>query len=196
MIGRLSGVLLEKTPPQVTLEVQGVGYELDVPMSTFYNLPALGERVTLYTHLVVREDAHLLFGFGSEAERRVFRQLLKISGVGARTALSLLSGMSVADLAQAVVAQEPGRLTKVPGIGKKTAERIVLELRDRCDDLRSPARAAFPPGAGASREDAISALVNLGYRRTEAAAAVDRALAGGSADVPGLLRRALVALAR
>ena len=113
------------------LDVQGVGYEIDVPMSTFYNLPGVGERVTLYTHLIVREDAHLLFGFASESERKAFRQLLKISGVGARTALSLLSGMSVADLVQAVAMQDAGRLTKVPGIGKKTAERLLLELKDK-----------------------------------------------------------------
>ena len=131
MIGRLSGILLEKNPPQLLLDVQGVAYEVDVPMSTFYNLPATGERVTLWTHLVVREDAHLLFGFGSDSERRAFRQLLKISGVGARTALSVLSGLSVAELAQAVMMQESGRLTRIPGIGKKTAERLLLELKDK-----------------------------------------------------------------
>ena len=164
MIGRLSGILLEKNPPQLLLDVQGVAYEVDVPMSTFYNLPALGERVTLWTHLVVREDAHLLFGFGSDSERRAFRQLLKISGVGARTALSVLSGLSVAELAQAVTMQETGRLTKIPGIGKKTAERLLLELKDKLGaDLtatvgvfrappgieRHPARAA---GAGLQRQ--------------------------------------------
>src|ERR687886_354826 len=131
MIGRLSGVLLEKNPPQVLLDVQGVAYEVDVPMSTFYNLPATGERVALFTHLVVREDAHLLFGFGTDNERRAFRQLLKISGIGARTALSVLSGLSVAELAQAVTMQEAGRLTKIPGIGKKTAERLMLELKGK-----------------------------------------------------------------
>src|SRR6266568_6786300 len=131
MIGRLSGILLEKTPPQLLLDVEGVGYEVDVPMSTFYNLPGTGERVALFTHLVVREDAHLLFGFGSENERRAFRQLIKISGVGARTALSVLSGLSVAELAQAVSMQESGRLTRIPGIGKKTAERLLLELKDK-----------------------------------------------------------------
>src|SRR5947208_9595668 len=120
MIGRLSGTLLEKNPPQILLDVQGVAYEVDVPMSTFYNLPATGERVTLFTHLVVREDARLLFGFGSDNERRAFRQLLKLSGIGARTALSVLSGLSVAELVQAISMQEPGRLTKIPGIGKKT----------------------------------------------------------------------------
>src|SRR5262249_52402823 len=131
MIGRLTGILVEKNPPQLLLDVQGVAYEVDVPMSTFYNLPATGERVVLFTHLVVREDAHLLFGFGSEAERRAFRQLVKISGGGARTALSVLSGLSVAELAQAVTMQDTGRLTKIPGIGKKTADRLLLELKDK-----------------------------------------------------------------
>ncbi|MBE0619942.1 MAG: Holliday junction branch migration protein RuvA [Burkholderiales bacterium] len=166
MIGRLSGVLLEKTPPQVTLEVQGVGYEIDVPMSTFYNLPNVGERVTLYTHLVVREDAHLLYGFASESERKAFRQLLKISGVGARTALSLLSGMSVADLAQAVVMQESARLTKVPGIGKKTAERLLLELKDKLG-AELGAGSAFSRNATAGN-DVLNALLSLGYNEKEA----------------------------
>ena len=157
MIGRLTGILVEKNPPQLLLDVQGVGYEVDVPMSTFYNLPAIGERIVLFTHLVVREDAHLLFGFGSEPERRAFRQLVKISGIGARTALSVLSGLSVAELAQAVTMQDTGRLTKIPGIGKKTAERLLLELKDKLGvdltttvgvhraapvDVRRPARAA------------------------------------------------------
>ena len=131
MIGRLSGTLVEKNPPQILLDVAGVAYEVDVPMSTFYNLPNLGDKVVLFTHLVVREDAHLLYGFGSENERRAFRQLVKVNGIGARTALSVLSGLSVAELAQAITMQEPGRLTKIPGIGKKTAERILLELKDK-----------------------------------------------------------------
>ena len=166
MIGRLSGVLLEKNPPQLTLEVQGVGYEVDVPMSTFYNLPAVGERVTLYTHLVVREDAHLLYGFASEAERKAFRQLLKISGVGARIALSLLSGMSVAELVQAVATQEAGRLVKVPGIGKKTAERLLLELKDKFGAEMS-AGLALNRAAPAS-DDVLNALLALGYNEKEA----------------------------
>src|ERR1700682_1019808 len=131
MIGRLSGTLVEKNPPQILLDVQGVAYEVDVPMSTFYNLPNLGEPLTLFTHLVVREDAHLLFGFGSETERRAFRQLIRISGIGARIALSVPSGLSVAELAQAVSLQESGRLPRIPGIGKKTAERLLLELKDK-----------------------------------------------------------------
>jgi Holliday junction DNA helicase RuvA len=166
MIGRLNGVLLEKTPPQVLLEVQGVGYEIDVPMSTFYNLPEIGERVTLYTHLIVREDAHLLYGFASESERRVFRRLLKISSVGARTALSLLSGMSVADLAQAVATQEAGRLTRIPGIGKKTAERLLLELKDKLG-IELSAGVAVNRAAPAS-SDVLTALLSLGYNEKEA----------------------------
>ena len=131
MIGRLTGVLAEKNPPQIVLDVNGVGYEIDVPMSTFYNLPASGEKATLLTHFAVREDGHYLYGFLTEAERFAFRQLLKISGIGARTALSVLSGLSVGDLAAAVAQQEIGRLIKVPGIGKKTAERLLLELKGK-----------------------------------------------------------------
>ncbi|MDH4284681.1 MAG: Holliday junction branch migration protein RuvA, partial [Gallionellaceae bacterium] len=131
MIGRLTGVLIEKNPPQILLDVQGVAYEVDVPMSTFYNLPVLHEKVVLHTHLIVREDAHLLFGFGSMDERAAFRQLLKISGVGPKLALSVLSGLSLADLADAVARKEAGRLTKIPGVGKKTAERLLLELQGK-----------------------------------------------------------------
>jgi Holliday junction DNA helicase RuvA len=172
MIGRLSGILLEKNPPQLLLDVQGVAYEVDVPMSTFYNLPATGERVTLFTHLVVREDAHLLFGFGSDNERRAFRQLLKISGVGARTALSVLSGLSVAELAQAVTMQETGRLTKIPGIGKKTAERLLLELKDKLGaDLTATVGVYRAPPASS---DILHALLALGYSDREAVAAVKK----------------------
>src|SRR5207245_3833303 len=134
MIGRLTGVLAEKSPPQLLIDVNGLGYEVDVPMSSFYNLPALGERVTLLTHFVVREDAQVLFGFLTHEERTTFRKLVKISGVGPRTALSILSGLSVAELAQAVSLQESGRLVKVPGIGKKTAERLLLELKGKLGD--------------------------------------------------------------
>jgi holliday junction DNA helicase RuvA len=135
VIGRLSGKLIGKHPPQVLVDIGGIAYELDVPMSTFYGLPAAGENVTLFTHLVVREDAHTLYGFGSQDERAAFRQLIRISGIGARTALAVLSGMSVADLSQAVALQEAGRLTKVPGIGKKTAERLLLELKGKLADV-------------------------------------------------------------
>ena len=131
MIGRITGLVLEKNPPQIVVDVGGVGYEIDVPMSTFYNLPASGQKVSLHTHFAVREDGHFLYGFASEDERAAFRQLLKVSGIGARTALAVLSGLSVSDLAQAVSLQESGRLIKIPGIGKKTAERLLLELRDK-----------------------------------------------------------------
>lgn len=166
MIGRLSGKLIEKQPPQIIVDVQGLGYEVDVPMSTFYNLPGLGETITLFTHLVVREDAHLLYGFGSDDERRAFRQLLKISGVGPKLALSVLSGLSVADLAQTVAMQETGRLTKIPGVGKKTAERLVLELRDKLDHVSSVAGSSATPKA--SSGDVLNALLTLGYNEREA----------------------------
>jgi Holliday junction DNA helicase RuvA len=165
MIGRLTGILLEKAPPQVLIDVHGVGYEVDVPMSTFFNLPAAGESCTLLTHFVVREDGQFLYGFGAEAERFAFRQLVKISGVGARTALSVLSGLSVADLAQAVACQESGRLVKVPGIGKKTAERLILELKGKLADALPTAR----PMADSSRHDILNALLALGYNDREAA---------------------------
>ncbi len=170
MIGKLSGTLLEKSPPQVLIDCGGVGYEVNVPMSTFYNLPASGEKVSLLTHFVVREDAQILYGFGSAAEREAFRQLIKISGVGPRTALSVLSGMSVAELAQAVTSQEAGRLVKVPGIGKKTAERLLLELKGKLGaDLGAPAGAA---AVGDAQGDIQQALVALGYSDKEAAAAL------------------------
>ena len=140
MIGRLSGLLAQKSPPLVLVDVHGVGYEVDVPMSTFYNLPGLGEKVVLLTHFVVREDAQVLFGFLTEPERATFRLLVKISGVGPRTALSILSGLSVVELAQAVTRQDGARLVKVPGIGKKTAERLLLELKGKLGpDLALPA---------------------------------------------------------
>ena len=166
MIGRLTGVLLEKNPPQILLDVQGVAYELDVPMSTFYNLPVLHERVVLHTQLIVREDAHLLFGFGSPDERAVFRQLLKISGVGPRLALSVLSGLSLADLADAVVRRESGRLTKIPGVGKKTAERLLLELQGKF--AVSGASATQGAATASSGSDIINALLALGYNEKEA----------------------------
>ena len=167
MIGRLSGVLLEKNPPQVLVDVQGLGYEVDVPMSTFYNLPANGEKVTLLTQFIVREDGQFLYGFATEAERFAFRQLIKISGVGARMALAVLSGLSVNDLAQAIARQEAGRLTKVPGIGKKTAERLLLELKGKLAD-------ALPSSAPAIEDcqhDILNALLALGYNDREAAMA-------------------------
>jgi Holliday junction DNA helicase RuvA len=192
MIGRLAGTLLEKNPPQILLDVQGVAYEVDVPMSTFYNLPATGERVTLFTHLVVREDAHLLFGFGSDGERRAFRQLLKISGIGARTALSVLSGLSVAELAQAVTLQETGRLTRIPGIGKKTAERLLLELKDKLGvDLTATVGVNRTPPPSS---DVLHALVALGYSDKEAVAAIKH-LPDGLTVADGI-RQALKVLAK
>ncbi|HKY01656.1 MAG TPA: Holliday junction branch migration protein RuvA [Burkholderiales bacterium] len=169
MIGRIQGILLEKNPPQILVDCGGIGYDVEVPMSTFYNLPQNGERVTLLTHLVVREDAHLLYGFGTESERKAFRKLLKISGIGARTALAVLSGMSVADLAEAVAMQETGRITKVPGIGKKTAERLLLELKDKLGAELTTAIGVNRPAATAS--DVLHALLALGYNEREAIAA-------------------------
>lgn len=169
MIGRLTGRLAEKTPPQILVDVNGVGYEVDVPMSTFYNLPALGEPVTLLTHFVVREDAQLLYGFLSAEERATFRELVKISGVGPRTALGILSGLSVAELAQAVTRQDGARLVKVPGIGKKTAERLLLELKGKLGpDLALPSAAA----ASDAQADIVQALMALGYNEREANAAL------------------------
>lgn len=175
MIGRLSGRLLAKHPPQIVVDVQGIGYELDVPMSTLYQLPASGGEVTLFTHLIVREDAHQLYGFATETERAAFRQLLKISGVGARTALAVLSGMSVADLQQAVNAQDTGRLTKIPGIGKKTAERLMLELRHKLElsGIALPANEAAESGS-----DIINALLALGYNDREVAWALKQLPSG------------------
>ena len=170
MIGRIAGTLLEKSPPHILVDCGGVGYELDVPMSTLYNLPNPGEKVALFTQLIVREDAHLLYGFGSTQEREAFRQLTKISGVGPRTALSLLSGMSVAELAQAVTMQEAGRLTKIPGIGKKTAERLLLELKGKLGaDLTSVIDLNRPAPAG---NDVLNALLALGYSDKEALLAI------------------------
>ena len=180
MIGRLTGLLAEKNPPQIVLDVHGVGYELDVPMSTFYNLPGTGEKLTLLTHFAVREDGHFLYGFLSESERYAFRQLLKISGIGARTALSVLSGLSVADLAAAVARQEVGRLTKIPGIGKKTAERLLLELKGKLADATA---SSAPPIAGDSAQDILNALIVLGYNEREASGAMKQLPAGiGTAD--------------
>ena len=166
MIGRLTGVLLEKNPPQILLDVQGVAYELDVPMSTFYNLPVLHDKVVLHIHFVVREDAHLLFGFGSPDERVAFRQLLKISGVGPKLALSVLSGLSLADLADAVARKEVGRLTKIPGVGKKTAERLLLELQGKF--AATGAGATQGASISSSGSDIVNALLALGYNEKEA----------------------------
>ncbi len=191
MIGRLRGAVAAKTPPQVLIDVQGVGYEVDVPMSTFCALPGLGEPVTLLTHQVVREDAHILFGFLSGEEREAFRQLIKISGVGPRTALSLLSGLSVGDLSEAVARQEAGRLVKVPGIGKKTAERLLLELKGKlADALPGTGQVAL----GSSQADISQALLALGYSDKEAQVAV-KSLPADIGVAEGI-RQALKALSR
>lgn len=171
MIGRLHGKLLEKNPPQILIDVSGVGYEVDVPMSTFCNLPEVGGELTLYTHFVVREDAELLYGFATLAERAVFRALIKISGVGPKIALALLSGITVDQLKDAVGRGETGLLTKVPGIGKKTAERLVLELKGKL--AGTGAATAAVPTSGA-RADVAAALIALGYSEREAAAATKK----------------------
>ncbi len=192
MIGRIAGTLLEKNPPALLVDVQGVGYEVDVPMSTFYGLPSVGERVTLLTHLAIREDAHVLFGFATAKERDAFRQLIRISGVGARTALAVLSGMSVDELAQSVALQDAARLVRVPGIGKKTAERLLLELKGKLAD-------ALNTGAGSlavhdEAADILNALLALGYSEREAHSAAKVVPAG--TGVSDGIRLALKSLAR
>ena len=191
MIGRLSGTILEKRPPMVLVDVQGVAYEVDVPMSTFYLLPATGGKVVLHTQLVVREDAHLLYGFATDGERQAFRQLLRITGIGARTALSVLSGLTVEELHHAVANQDSARLIRIPGIGRKTAERLLLELRDRLQSIAESAAAGAGQSAG---DDALNALLALGYSVKEAKAALTRldpALAA-----PDAIRQALKLLSK
>lgn len=191
MIGHLTGILLDKNPPLVTVDVHGIGYELDVPMSTFYNLPAVGERVSLCVHMVVREDGQFLYGFLTADERATFRQLLKISGVGARTALAVLSGLSANDLAEAVAMQEVGRLVKIPGIGKKTAERLLLELRDKLPKRAGTMAAGAVPGASS---DILNALLALGYSEREAMQAMKQLPEGSS--VSDGIRQALKQLSK
>ena len=192
MIGKLTGTLDDKNPPMVIVDCHGVGYEVFVPMSTFYNLPELGVKVTLLTHFVVREDAQILYGFATTAERAAFRELIKISGVGPRTALSVLSGMSVTELSQAVTLQEGGRLIKVPGIGKKTAERLLLELKDKLGAELTAGVAvnrAAPAGS-----DVLNALLSLGYNEKEALYALKQLPEGLS--VSDGIRQALKSLAK
>ena len=191
MIGKLTGTLLEKNPPEVLVDCHGVGYEVQVSMSTFYQLPGTGQPVSLLTQLIVREDAQLLYGFASSAERAAFRELIKVSGVGPRTALAVLSGMNVADLAQAVSLQEAARLVKVPGIGKKTAERLLLELKGKLGPELPGARAQASTQAQA---DIVQALLALGYNDKEAAAALKSLPA--DIGVSDGIRLALKALAR
>lgn len=192
MIGRLSGTLLRKEPPALLVDVNGVGYELEAPMTTFYDLPAVGEKVTLHTHLVVREDAHLLYGFARESQRRLFRELLKVNGVGPRVALSVLSGLSDQEFVRCVVEQDIGRLTKVPGIGKKTAERLVMEMRDK---LAGDAGAVLPAASAQAVPtdpvgEAVSALIALGYKPLEASRMV-RALETKHLTTEEIIRQAL-----
>ncbi|HAF00680.1 MAG TPA: Holliday junction branch migration protein RuvA [Methylophilaceae bacterium] len=169
MIARLNGILIEKSPPFIVVDCSGVGYEVEVPMSTFYNLPEMGQKVQLLTHFVVREDAQLLYGFGSEQEKNTFKQLLKVNGIGAKSALSILSGVSVDDLVHAVSQQEVGMLTRIPGIGKKTAERLLLELKDKFTVTGS---VTAQPQTKSATYDVLNALVALGYNEREASAAV------------------------
>lgn len=173
MIGRLRGKLAAKHPPQLLIDVQGVGYEVEAPMSTIYELPAVGEAVSLHTHLVVKEDAHTLYGFASEAERRLFRALIRISGVGPKMALTLLSGMRPEEFRRCVEHEDVAQLTRLPGIGKKTAERLLLELKDKIADWlegpNAPVMGSAPPLSGDTEiQDAVSALVALGYKPAEA----------------------------
>lgn len=184
MIGRLSGVLLEKQPPWLVLDVQGVGYELEAPMSTFYDLPPIGERITLFTHLVVREDAHLLYGFHRDPDRQLFRALLRVTGVGAKMALAILSGMSSSEFAAHVRAGDGAALIRLPGIGKKTADRLIIEMRDRLDGLGEIGMGAIAMAPGALRPhsaegDAVSALEALGYRPQDALRMVKAVAAEG-----------------
>ncbi|WP_107879796.1 Holliday junction branch migration protein RuvA [Neisseria animaloris] len=189
MISRLTGKLIEKTPPQIVIDVSGVGYEVDVSMQTFYLLPPLGETVQLYTQLVVREDAHLLFGFASAAERATFRQLVKVSGIGAKTALGILSAMTSDELAQAVAQEDVKRLSSAPGIGKKTAERMVLELRGKLVSEQTATGLFAPATASDETDDIVSTLLALGYNEREAKVAVKGIPAG--TDVSEGVRLAL-----
>jgi len=196
MIGRLRGILLEKKPPQLLLEVGGVGYEVEAPMSTFYQLPAAGSEVVLHTHLVVREDAHLLFGFASERERSLFRALLKVNGVGAKMALAILSGMNADTFARCIQENDTASLTRLPGIGKKTAERLIVEMRDRLADWQEagvlPVVMALPSAETARDDvkDAVSALIALGYKPPEASRMVSGVITNGRSSEE-IIREAL-----
>jgi Holliday junction DNA helicase RuvA len=195
MIGSLHGRIAAKTPPQLVVDVGGVGYELEAPMSTFFLLPAIGEDVRLLTHMVVREDAQLLYGFGTEGERRLFRNLLKVSGIGPKIALALLSGISVEGFAHCIQNQDAGALTRVPGIGRKTAERLLIEMKDRLNGVETaPGVTAVPSGASAEAE-AFGALVALGYKPAEASRLLKSA-EGGAHSTEEMIRRALQTAAR
>jgi len=208
MIGRLQGILLARQAPHLLLDVQGVGYEIEAPMTTFYELPALGEQVTLHMHLVVRDDAHLLFGFASETERALFRSLIKVSGVGAKLALAILSGISAAGFARCVQNNDSASLVRLPGVGKKTAERLILEMRDRLSDWHdgrhelagdSGTASLAKPGKNIAIDDAVSALITLGYKPQEASRMVHAVNPGGTGKELGseqIIRLALQSLVR
>jgi len=195
MIGSLRGRIASKSPPQLTVEVGGLGYELEAPMSTFFHLPAVGEEVRLLTHLVVREDAHVLYGFATEEERRLFRSLIKVSGVGPKIALALLSGISVSAFADCIVREDITALTRVPGVGRKTAERLIVEMRDRLGAPEAPAGMPAPEGGASAQNEAYGALVALGYRPAEATRLL-KAAGPGTHSTEELIRRALQGAAR
>lgn len=196
MIGSLRGRLIAKHPPALTVDVNGVGYELEAPMSTFYDLPASGAEVHLFTHLVVREDAHVLYGFATDAERRLFRGLLKVSGVGPKIALGLLSGISVEGFLRCIETEDADSLVRIPGIGRKTAERLLIEMRDRVASLAGVGEQAHVPGsAGNAQAEAFSALVALGYKPAEVTRLL-KAAEGSDGSIEDLIRRALQAAAR
>jgi Holliday junction DNA helicase RuvA len=196
MIGRLRGILLDKQPPYLLLDVQGVGYELQAPMTTFYELPATGGTVTLYTHLAVREDAHQLYGFAKTSDRELFRHLLRVNGVGAKLALTILSGMDAGAFAGCIQAGDTAALVRLPGVGRKTAERLIVEMRDRLEALAGITLA--PPGAAAAHapatpvEEAVTALIGLGYKPQEASRMV-RAIDTASLSSEEIIRTALQA---
>ena len=193
MIGQVHGKLVYKQPPRLLVDVAGIGYELEAPMTTFYNLPETGTEVCLHTHVVVRDDAHLLYGFTEQRQRDVFRHLLKVNGVGPRVALAILSGLTVEDLVACVSAADAAMLTRVPGIGRKTAERLIVDLRDRLDGIEGSASSFVGTRPLTPEHDAVSALVALGYRQTDAARAI-RATASDDAGVEELIRAALASL--
>jgi holliday junction DNA helicase RuvA len=196
MIGFLRGRLIAKHPPALTVDVNGVGYDLEAPMSTFYELPATGLDVQLFTHLVVREDAQILYGFATDAERRLFRTLLKVSGVGPKIALGILSGISVEGFARCVEAQDVASLVRIPGVGRKTAERLLIEMRDRLQSLAIIGEVARSDSAqSAAHSEAFSALVSLGYKPAEVARLL-KAADGGDGSTEDLIRRALQAAVR
>ena len=198
MIGLLRGKILSKQPPRLLIDVQGVGYEVDAPMTTFYDLPGTGEEVTLFTHLAVREDAHTLYGFARVSDRELFRSLLKVNGVGARLALTILSGMEPGEFVQCVQEGNTAALVRLPGVGKKTAERLIIELRDRLEGAATVPAAASdvaPAAAASPVEDAVSALVGLGYKPQDASRMV-RAIDSGAMSSEDIIRAALQATVR